>query len=266
MKCNLTLHFIKQIMIEIFEKLNKNNEQEATEISLLINPKNYFGSSIVNEHRLLFFEEIQNEPVYIDFFEQIITTNKLYIVPSKHLLYIPFTTTNFQCFVIPDETLNDFERYWIYMFKYQSEKSIDYEKNHVMMCQTNLISNLIELPTINTNSFQHLVYAKTFCELLGKSNITHSLSINIFLQKLYITQPTLWRVCNSIFNTKPQNILRYHLLLKAIFMLLSKREMSLNIISDNLGFKDQAIFSRFIKVTTNLSPTDIREKHKHIVI
>lgn len=255
-------------MLEIFEKLNRNSHNEKNEISLLNNPEQYLGASITNEHRLLYFENNQHEPVYIDFFEQYITSNKLYIVPSRHLLYIPLSTKNYHCFIVPEATLSDFEKCWIYMFKYKTDKSIDFSIQTIKIFQKNFLTQFFKLSAleIRTNSFPNLYNAKQLCNLIENTNFTHNLTVTGFSQKLCVTQPTLWRVCNSIFYSKPQTILRYHLLLKIIYCLISNRQTSIYEIADDLGFKDVTTFSRFIKIATNYSPTEIRNKYEHINI
>ncbi len=110
------LHFIK-FMQEIFNKLNKQNQPEKKEIEFETNPHRLIGASMTKEHRLLYFETEQTEPLYIDFIPYNGTTDTIFLIPSGHLLYLPNSTTHFHCINVPYSCINDFELSWFYIYK-----------------------------------------------------------------------------------------------------------------------------------------------------
>ncbi|WPO78874.1 helix-turn-helix domain-containing protein [Flavobacterium sp. KACC 22761] len=258
-------------MIEIFQKLSKHNHQEITETTLLTSPTDYIGGSVTNEHRLLFFDNNQSESIYIDFATYKITIDKLYYIPAKHLLYLPNTIKQFYCILIPTCLINDIEKSILFSLYYKNDKSIKCDLSFTeLKSKTESKRFLSELVFhINNKSHPSLQYIKIgekFLQILYKTKISHKLTLQSLSNELDITDKTLQRVCNTVYSVSPIAIIRYHLLLKAVFIIISKKLTPFYQIADELGFEEVSTFNRYIKTILQYTPTTIRKQYSHIIL
>lgn len=258
-------------MQEIFRKLNPQNQTDKTEIEFEVNSQNIIGGSMIKEHRLVYFEAKQSEPFYIDFVPYHGITNTIYLIPSGHLLYLPISTTNFHCINVPHSCLNDFEKCCIYSLKYKNEKSM--HSTHLNTQQLanlqgkNIIQNILYNPIApNTSTFQYLQHAEDVMVCLSRLTCCHQLSVNDLLNELSISEKTLQRVCNAIFEFQPTQILRYHLTLKIVFHIINDKQKSFTEIVNELNFRDVSTFGRYVKTLTKFTPKEIRTTYSHIVL
>lgn len=253
-------------MQEIFKKLNRQTQTEKTEIEFETNLQNIIGASMTKEHRLVYFETEQTEPFYIDFVPHSGTTNAIYLIPSYHLLYLPNSTTNFHCINVPHSCINDIEKYWIYNLKYKSEKSIVFETNNIYLHNRIITQGLASnFPTAQIfPSIQYILFAEKLSHFISQSNITHQLSILDLIDKMCITKKTINRFCDTIFSASPSTIIRYHLILKTAFMIISCKLNSFTNIADDLEFKNLSAFGRYVKTFSGFTPKEIRENYAHL--
>ncbi|MDQ6530025.1 helix-turn-helix domain-containing protein [Flavobacterium sp. LHD-85] len=258
-------------MIELFQKLSKHSHQEVAVTTLLSNPANYIGGSVTNDHRLLFFDSNLSESIYIDFTTYEVTTNKLYYIPVKHLLYLPNTIKQFYCIIIPICQINDIEKSILFSLYYKKDKSIKFNLSFIELkskIESNrFVSELVFL--INNESYPSLQYikiAEEFLQILNKTTITHKLTLQSLLKELSITDKTLQRVCNTVYSASPITIVRYHLLLKVVFVIISKKLTPFHQIAEELGFEEVSTFNRYIKTILQNTPTAIRQQYNHIIL
>lgn len=260
-------------MQEIFKKLNPQiqTENEKTEIEFETDLQNIIGASIAKDHRLIYFETEQTEPFYIDFVPHFGATNTIYLIPSGHLLYLPYSTIYFHCINIPHSCINDIEKCWIYSLKYKNNKSIHVENLKTSHLQNLQKKNIIPQAfykqiTPHTSIFQYLQQAEELMLCLANFNCSHQLSLKELKETLNITEKTLQRVCSTVFEFSPMAILRYHLILKIIFEIIYDKQKSLSVIANELHFRDVSTFSRYVRQLTRLTPKEIREAHYHIIL
>lgn len=69
-----------------------------------------------------------------------------------------------------------------------------------------------------------------------------------------------------LLTLKPISIIRYHLLLKTIFTIISKKLTPFHQIADELQFEEVSAFNRYIKAILQHTPTAIREQYNHIIL
>ncbi len=255
-------------MKEIFQKLNKHEEQEITETTLLTNPTHYIGGSIAKHHRLFLFTAHQIEFLYIDFKPIEIENQKIYIIPAGHTLYLPSIHTDFYCLNITTSSLNDIEKLWLFRQKYQDSKPLACPLDIFnSTTYNNILSKLFDSTLFlnqNTFSTQYIYQAETLNTLFLNLNICHQLSVPELAEKLNISSKTLLRICNTVFQEKPQHIIRYHLVVKAVLSIIQNKTDSLSIISESLHFADLSTFTKYVKAFTGLTPTEIRNLHTRI--
>jgi AraC-like DNA-binding protein len=75
---------------------------------------------------------------------------------------------------------------------------------------------------------------------------------------LNCSERTLQRACISVFGITTQEVIKYHILLKGIYM-LSRRELSISSVATQLGFSSVSSFDRCIKRFTNSTPKAIQQ-------
>ena len=97
--------------------------------------------------------------------------------------------------------------------------------------------------------------------LLNTHFANPNLSISNICHTAGISEPTLRRKFQSIFNTSPKQYLLNLRLTKAI-KLLGENDYNITEIAERCGFSDTKYFSRMIKKKFNLSPRTLRQKLK----
>lgn len=253
-------------MQEIFKKLIRHDQTEKAEITLESNPQNIIGASMTKEHRLVYFESEQSEPFYIDFVPYNGTVDCIFIIPAGHLLYLPFSTTNFYCIYIPHNCINNTEKYLIYSLKYKSSKGISFDIDNIP--QHNRIITQVLASNFNerqkTPSLHYIQQAELLIDNIYQAVITHQFSLNDCAEILNTTRKTVLRICNLVFDETPTNIIRYHLFLSIVFHIISCQVKPLSEVASNLGFRDLSTFNRYVKTISGYTPKELRENYNHI--
>jgi len=97
-------------------------------------------------------------------------------------------------------------------------------------------------------------------KILVEKNYTKHRSMSFYASELNISIAKLSNVCNSVFGKSPKAICHSRLIVEAQRSLYYTG-FSMAQISDHLGFKDPAYFSRFFKSRTGKTPAKFRQKH-----
>lgn len=258
-------------MLEIFKKINKKSQIELTETNqttILINPENYIGGSATKSHRLVLFAKPQTDFLYIDFKPYNIEPNRLFIIPAGHTLYLPPISSDFYCWNLPSSVLSEIEKLWLFRFKYSYHKYIECSTEYLTFCpQNSILSTIFDPQTYlaeNNISLQYIYQAENLSLFLLDTSICHRMTVEDLANAINISPKTLLRTCNNVFQEKPQHIIRYHLLVKAIVYIVCEKATALNIIAEELHFKDLGTFTRYIKGFTSYTPKEIRDLHLHL--
>lgn len=208
--------------------------------------------------------------MYIDFKPHNIDTEKLYIIPAGHTLYLPAVVADYYSLNLPCSMLNEIEKLWLFRQKYSIDKSIVSADAYLSrLNNSNVLSGIFDsqqfLEKFET-SMLYIHQAEKLISFLLDANVCHRMTVKDLADGINISPKTLLRVCNSIFQEKPQHIIRYHLIVKAIVYIICNKMDSLGSIADTLGFKDSGTFTRYIKSYTGLCPKEIRDRHLHILL
>ena len=98
-----------------------------------------------------------------------------------------------------------------------------------------------------------------FMSLVVQEHAKHH-DVSYYCQRLSITQQYLSRVTAKTVQKTPKEILSEYLLHQATVMLQTSR-LTVQEISQHLGFSSQAAFSRFFRSETTLSPIEFRNNN-----
>jgi len=255
-------------MQEIFNTFNRQNNTEKSVIEFQSEPQIIFGASVKKEFRILYFESEQPENFYIDFIPHQGNANTVYIVPSGHLLYLPYSSIEIHCISIPISCIDDAVLSWLYSYRYEKQKFVSVSTQVMNLLYQEKLFHFLELmkAVFNISAISQLYKVKELCSILDNTICTHTFTVKELAGKLCLTQPTLWRICNAFFCVSPQTITKYHLALKSIYCLLYNKHYTINQVADHLGFNDVTTFSRFVKAEFLLSPATIRRQYVHLSI
>jgi AraC-like DNA-binding protein len=237
--------------------ITKNNEPNLTTSDAL---------------RIITFENKIEEYFYIDFFRYKSETNKFFIVPPKHFLFLPEKLIDCTtCLFIPMELLSFDEQLFIYRLMFSESK-------YICRCQSiyNLENiNLNEKYPLKNILKPYLMYrqltqrekqrkceqAKQLTDIIKQFTITHTLLPKHILEKLPFSEATLQRLYSSVFNCPTQKIIHYFMTIKIIYKLLHYRDASIWKIADELKFENESFFFRLTKKMTQRTPTEIRDNY-----
>ena len=89
--------------------------------------------------------------------------------------------------------------------------------------------------------------------------------VKFYSEQMCLTPQYLNQITNTVFRKTLSEIISGLLFSTARSMILSS-EMSIQEIADELNFADQASFSKFIKKTAGMSPSEMRKTNPHQVI
>jgi AraC-like DNA-binding protein len=257
----------------------KNNEIPK-EIERVVTPDIYYGGPITSFHRIVLFNQISETPIYIDCVPHCVEMNHVYIIPDGHILYIPYELVELVDFVIieiPINNLNDFLNLGIHKWRYRTRKSffvqgIDIDAMLVeSTCKKNVVKILASEFKKNTQNNlvpldQHYIALATqFRNCIYNSDITYLFTVDKITDGLYISNSTLWRMCNNVFELSPRAVIRFHLVIKSIFLLSIHTNKSVEDIAYLLDFNEHTTFSRYIKGAVGLTPTEIRKQY-HLLL
>ncbi|MDC6384666.1 helix-turn-helix domain-containing protein [Flagellimonas taeanensis] len=101
-------------------------------------------------------------------------------------------------------------------------------------------------------------------ETLIQKNYRKEKTVRYYAERLNITTKHLNRITMASIGKSPSELIQERLLLEAKRLLVHSENSLVNI-SDFLGFKDYAHFSKVFKVKAGSTPTDFRKKYKSSV-
>ncbi len=145
---------------------------------------------------------------------------------------------------------------------------------NILLAQiTNLITNrdnirnyYFKSPISNLKLIAHTKADETFLENLNEiiiKNISDThLDVEMLADQMNISRPTLYRKIKAVSDLTPNELIKICRLKKAAELILQDK-LSLNEISENVGFSSQSYFSRSFSKQFGIRPSDYSYNHKN---
>lgn len=121
-----------------------------------------------------------------------------------------------------------------------------------MVCKPRLYK---EKPNIVRTRAEHLFEA--FVKEV-QEHISESHKVSYYADRLFISPNYLLKVCQEVVQTSASELIDMFLVLEAQNMLLNRKDLTIQQISDQLGFPNQSFFARFFKEKVGLAPQQYR--------
>lgn len=253
----------------------KLNGIQITENRLLCN-------TISNSFRILVFQD-STSGLSVDFVTQIISIDSLLVIAPKQFPFISKSNlSTFICFEIAVDELQQGGLLLFYAVMFQKQKVFFSSLNNSTFYK--LLKDLVASNHDSTELFtllksemrerakkqfgdiikenaHHFQLANHFLETMNRFlefNIEHTVVSNYINEKVH-NDRALLRVCKDVFKVSTRELLKYHLLLKAIQLLSNKKKSTVSI-ANTLGYSSVSSFAKFVKKQTDKTPIDIRNQ------
>jgi len=252
-------------------------------LSLRQDPDDVYGLQFTRHTRIFLFESTAAQ-LYIDFVPQQLVPGALYIIPPLHFHYLKeHGAGRFFCVDIDQQSLNAHHKQLLYAIKYNSQKSLlpltasddDCSYDALGLLAATLPGKQILFEKITrwieqrlsiqepgrfrTQSYTAIEIADHFLNLLAEKNLnTQTCKVAAVASELCHSERTLHRASISAFGLCIKDILNYHLIVKAIYMLAGQHR-SISEIAHELNFSNVTAFGRYVKRGTGYTASGIRE-------
>ena len=123
-----------------------------------------------------------------------------------------------------------------------------------MMHKSGLFQN--ELGRNTAKSWKDHLYDAFIAEV--SRHYTRSRQVKFYAQLLSISPNYLFKVCQIVARTSPQEIIYRHVIQQSQHLLLHHREMSIKEIAHQMGFTSQAYFGNFFFREVGMRPSEYR--------
>lgn len=276
-------------MLELRHLCQRPLFSEDKRIIIARSPRHTINLQYTLNTRLLIFEKSSSR-LSIDFVEQYVQPNVLYIVPASHIHHCSYDDNGgVICIDVDNMLLKDDYKELLYSIKYNPQKGFtvtnsagnnlyqeglalsqgEYNEQQVMVSIGRWIESNIPgewQAKRKSGNYSHLNTADRLLALLSQKELTvESCKISNLASEIYCGARTLHRICTSIFGVCAKDIGHYHLTVKAIF-LLTNAHLSIIEVADRLEFSSVTSFNHFIKRFTGHAPSQIRALHRSITI
>lgn len=138
---------------------------------------------------------------------------------------------------------------------YYTDEQIISISNLMKMCVRYIWSN--EIMNINKNSLASTI------ELFIENHLNEDLSVKVLCHKFNLSRSALYELSKKNFNIGITDYVQLCRLNAAKKLLKTKKELSIEEVSELVGIKDTSYFSRFFKKHTGLSPKQYQLKSKN---
>lgn len=266
-------------MFQFENALNRLDPSASQIIRVQQTADSTLGFRAFEHTRILLFDQPNGE-LFIDFAEQQLIADCMYIIPATHLY--SYSNTSDRPYLIFDVNEHHFKKQYrklLYTIKYARKKLLLHPGNdaytysvlHRMLADAELneqqkIKTLCDSIDCRTQSILvpndlaegHLTMAHQFVALLKEHQLSlNTCAIEPFAEQLHCSVRTLRRVCFDVFHCSPSYIIKYHLMLYGVY-LLAKGDKSASVTRE-LGFSSIAAFDRFIKRLTTTTPGALKQ-------
>jgi AraC-like DNA-binding protein len=167
--------------------------------------------------------------------------------------------------VLAIEPFNDSQRECLHLMEMEYAAPYDSFEPAILL---NLLSNFLLLTTSYTHYNEHLAhshflnYALQFENLVEKYVLTEK-KVSFYTLKIGITEKTLTKSLQLIFNTSPKTIIKNRIIFRVKRSLIFS-DKNITQIAHEAGF-DVSYFVKFFSQETGMSPKAFREKYVALV-
>ena len=213
-------------------------------------------------------------------------------VPPKHMMRRTSASRDYRCtmIVVSSEAMEQMRQYVSYRnyltyHKNPSFKLTDEQYKSMvdiasllrstctMECRQkhNIIMHLLEIMYMLLDEFRVMNYPQDsgqgsplfarFYDLLTE-NYTKSREVKFYAKKLCLSPKYFGTVISKETGTSAIKWIANYVVLQAKAMLTHNRNMSIQQVSEKMGFPDQATFARYFKLNTGMTPKDFRKQRK----
>ena len=249
-------------------------------IIITLNSSDCGGLHFMQHTRLLIFSKSEGY-LHIDLNPVPISCDWVYIIPALHFHYYRSDYPgDVMCIDLDDRSLNSDQKRIIYSYKYQdqggplprriaaSHYSIAIEEVASLPgpnAQIDFINNWMNKAHTPTNmrgsdekNDRYLKTAERFLEELKTRKLSlTSCSVQNIADALSCSERTLLRNCMLAFGKPVKDIVKYHVMVKAAYLLLTGKYTVIKIAKE-LGFSSVNSFDKYFKRVTGQTPTELK--------
>lgn len=214
------------------------------------------------------------------------------LVPPKHMMKRTAASDDYRCtlIVVSSEAMEQMRQYvshrnYLTYHKNPKFKLTDEQyaamtdiasllrSTCAMNCRQkhNIIMHLLEIMYMLLDEFRVMNYPQDsgqgsplfarFYDLLTE-NYAKSREVKFYAKKLCLSPKYFGTVISKETGTSAIKWIANYVVLQAKSMLTHNRNMSIQQVSERMGFPDQATFARYFKLNTGMSPKDFRKQRK----
>lgn len=139
-------------------------------------------------------------------------------------------------------------------------------RNDMLLAQTDIMTEMLDAcrATMDEHgrafSHNHAIYHE-FCNLLA-IHYREQHEVAFYAEKAHLTTRHFSVVIKEVVGVSASDYIEQYLIMQAKNLLSSRVDLSVQQISDHLGYADSSSFCRFFKRATGLSPRQIREQDR----
>lgn len=218
----------------------------------------------------VFSFKISASAICIDFTWHPVEPGWLYVVPAHHRIYMPSSLwKGCVCHELDQVALPEEVQMRLFRLHFALKKRVP----ACGTCDVGALETLAKatgvLPVAAYVQQPHLVYkassllhyhelAASFLHLIAQQPPSQRYRVVADLAaELYQHERTLRRASLETFGVAPAQVLRYHLVLAAV-QLLAETSLRMEVIADRLEFSGSNKFTRFLKGSLGICPTEFR--------
>ena len=212
-------------------------------------------------------------------------------VPPNHIIGRTWASDDYKCtlVVVSSDAMEQMRQYVSYRnyltYHKHPQFSLTDEQYDAMMNIVNLLRTTCAMPCRQKHNIMHILevmymllddfrvannpedqakgsplFAR-FYDLLAE-NYTKSREVKFYAKKLCLSPKYFGTVISKETGTSAIKWIANSVVLQAKALLTHNRDMSIQQVSEKLGFPDQATFARYFKLNTGMSPKDFRKQRK----
>ena len=225
-----------------------------------------------------------------------VNKNDVFILPPKHIFRGQFTSDDHDVtmIILSDKLVADarltafnysFQDYHVSPVTHLTEEqmmrilqvmelfeTVLYQSNPVLSHRHDALCSVLHvlIEFMNTYRIENKTHMDTslrgshvfvkFMDLLAEHYVTEH-KVNFYAEKLCLTPKYMSKLIHDATGFGANAWIDQYVVAKAKLLLISRKDLSVQAISQMLGFQEQASFTRFFRNIENISPREFRQKN-----